>query len=55
MRYKPLVVYRTTKRRSPLLDRLDRRGAEHVKRCREATIECEAGWWIKIDENCSRP
>jgi hypothetical protein len=33
----------------PLLDRLDRRGAEHIKKFREATIECEAGWWIKIE------
>jgi hypothetical protein len=33
---------------------LDRRGAEHIKRFREATIECEAGWWTKIDENRSR-
>jgi hypothetical protein len=29
---------------------LDRRGAEHIKKFREATIACEAGWWIKIDE-----
>jgi hypothetical protein len=35
-------------RRLPLLDR---RGAEHIKKYREATTECEAGWWIKIDEH----